>query len=225
MKGLIGKKAGMTQIFNTDGNAVPVTVIDVTSVEVVGKRTMEKDNYTAVILGMTDAKEKHLTKAQIGSFKKAGAKPKRIVREFRVDADELASFNVGEAVKVDAIFKMGELVDVTGITKGRGYQGVMKRWNFRGFGQTHGTHEYRRHPGAIGQRKTPGRVYPNKKLPGHYGVERVTTQNLEVVGIHAEQNLILIKGGVAGSNNGLVVVQPAVKSAMRAAHKVKNAKT
>jgi large subunit ribosomal protein L3 len=219
MKGIIGKKAGMTQIFNAEGNAIGVTVIDVTSVEVVGKRTMEKDQYTAVVLGMTDAKEKHLTKAQIGSFKKAGAKLKRVVKEFRVDAGELGNYNVGEAPKLEQLFKIGELVDVTGITKGRGYQGVMKRWDFRGFGQTHGTHEYRRHPGAIGQRKTPGRVYPNKKLPGHYGVEQVTTQNLEVVGLHPEKNLILVKGGVAGSNDGMVIVKPAVKSAMRAAHK------
>lgn len=221
MKGLIGKKVGMTQIFNDEGNAVPVTVIDITSCEVVGKRTMEKDQYTALVLGLVDAKEKHLTKAQVGSFKKAGAKPKRFLKEFRVDAADLGAFNIGDAVKVDAFFKKGELVDVTGVTKGRGYQGVMKRWNFRGFGQTHGTHEYRRHPGAIGQRKTPGRVYPNKKLPGHYGVEQVTTQNLEVVGLHPEKNLILVKGGVAGSNNGLVVVKPAIKGAMRAAHKAK----
>ena len=219
MKGIIGKKAGMTQIFNAEGNAIGVTVIDVTSVEVVGKRTMEKDQYTAVVLGMTDAKEKHLTKAQIGSFKKAGAKLKRVVKEFRVDAGELANYNVGEAPKLEQLFKVGELVDVTGVTKGRGYQGVMKRWDFRGFGQTHGTHEYRRHPGAIGQRKTPGRVYPNKKLPGHYGVEQVTTQNLEVVGLHPEKNLILVKGGVAGSNDGMVIVKPSVKVAMRAAHK------
>ncbi len=219
MKGLIGKKAGMTQIFNGEGNAIPVTVIDVASCEVVGKRTMEKDQYTAVVLGLVDAKEKHLTKAQIGSFKKAGAKAKRIVREFRVDAEELATYTVGEVISVDKFFKVGELVDVTGITKGRGTQGVMKRWNFRGFGQTHGTHEYRRHPGAIGQRKTPGRVYPNKKLPGHYGVEQVTMQNLEVAGVLPEKSLILVKGGVAGSNNGLVVIKPAIKGAMRAAHK------
>ena len=111
------------------------------------------------------------------------------------------------------------VIDVTGITKGRGYQGVVKRWNFRGFGQTHGTHEYRKHPGAIGQRKTPGRVYPNKKLPGHYGVEQVTTQNLEVVAVYPEKNLILVKGGIAGPNDGLVTVKPSVKLAMRAAHK------
>jgi large subunit ribosomal protein L3 len=220
MKGLIGKKAGMTQVFDAEGNAVPVTVIDVTSCEVVGKRTLEKDKYTAVVLGFKDAKEKHLTKAQVGSFKKAGAKMKRIVKEFRVGADEIGAYNVGDAIKVD-MFKANELVDVTGTTKGRGTQGVMKRWNFRGFGQTHGTHEYRRHPGAIGQRKTPGRVYPNKKLPGHYGVEQVTTQNLEVVGLHPEKNLILVKGGVAGSNDGLVVIKPSVKLALRTAHKAK----
>jgi large subunit ribosomal protein L3 len=219
MKGLIGKKVGMTQVFNDEGNVVPVTVIDITSCEVVGHRTPEKDKYSAVILGFKEAKEKHLTKAQAGNFKKAGAKAKRIVREFRVDAAELANFKIGEPVKADALFKKGELVDVTGITKGRGYQGVVKRWGFRGFGQTHGTHEYRKHPGAIGQRKTPGRVYPNKKLPGHYGVEQVTTQNLTLVDVIADKNLLLIKGGVAGHNEGLVVVKLAIKPQMRAANK------
>ncbi len=218
MKGLIGKKAGMTQVFDSEGNAVPVTVIDVSSCEVVGKRTLEKDKYTAVVLGFKDAKEKHLTKAQVGSFKKAGAKLKRIVKEFRVDADELAKYNVGDAVKVE-MFEKNQLVDVTGTTKGRGYQGVMKRWNFRGFGQTHGTHEYRRHPGAIGQRKTPGRVYPNKKLPGHYGVEQVTTQNLKVVEVIPERNLVLVLGSVPGNTDSLVIVKPAMKLAMRASHK------
>ena len=216
--GIFGKKVGMTQYFRPDGSVARCTVINTAAV-VVGKRTLERDGYSALVLGFGDAKEKHLTKAQAGSFKKAGAKAKRIVREFRVDASELASFNVGEGVKVDALFKKGDLVDVTGITKGRGYQGVVKRWNFRGFGQTHGTHEYRKHPGAIGQRKTPGRVYPNKKLPGHYGVEQVTTQNLEVVAVYPEKNLILVKGGIAGPNDGLVTVKPSVKLAMRAAHK------
>ncbi len=217
MKGLIGRKVGMTQVFDAEGNVVPVTVIDVSSCEVVGKRTQDKDKYTAVVLGLTDAKDKHLTKAQIGSFKKAGAKAKRIVKEFRVDEAELVTFNVGEAVKPD-LFEKGQVIDVTGITKGRGFQGVMKRWNFRGFGQTHGTHEYRRHPGAIGQRKTPGRVYPNKKLPGHYGVEKVTTQNLIVVEVINERGLLLVRGAVAGSNNGVVVVKPSVKTALRKAH-------
>jgi large subunit ribosomal protein L3 len=218
MKGLIGKKVGMTQVFTAEGNVVPVTVIDASSCEVVGTRTLEKDRYTAVVLGLVDAKERHLTKAQVGSFKKAGAKPKRIVREFRVSAEELASFKVGDPVKVE-MFEKGQRVDVSGVTKGRGYQGVMKRWSFRGFGETHGTHEYRRHPGAIGQRKTPGRVFPNKKLPGHYGVEKVTTQNLEVVDVIPERHLILVKGGVAGHSNGVVIVKPAVKVALRAKHK------
>ena len=219
MKGLIGKKVGMTQIFDEQGSAIPVTVIDTSSCEVVGKRTVEGDAYTAIVLGFGDAKEKHLTKPELGSFKKAGAKPKRFLKEFRVSAEELGQFNVGEAVKLDALFKKGERVDVQGVTKGRGYQGVMKRWNFRGFGETHGTHEYRRHPGAIGQRKTPGRVYPNKKLPGHYGVEKVSVQNLEVIDLIAERGLILVKGAVPGHNDGLVIVKPAIKPLLRASHK------
>lgn len=220
MKGLIGKKVGMTQVFTEDGSVVPVTVIDTTSCEVVGKRTAETDKYTAVILGIREAKEKHLTKPMAGMFKKNGAKAKRTVKEFRVSADELAKYTVGEAVKPD-MFKKGELVDVTGVTKGRGTQGVVKRWKFRGFGQTHGTHEYRKHPGAIGQRKTPGRVYPNKKLPGHYGVEQVTTQNLTVVDVIPEKNLLLVKGGVAGHGDGLVIVKPSIKLQLRESHQPK----
>ncbi|MBX7096336.1 MAG: 50S ribosomal protein L3 [Myxococcaceae bacterium] len=220
MKGLLGKKVGMTQVFDDAGEMVPVTVIDTTTCTVVGKRTAELDKYTAVTLGLGEVKEKRLTKAQIGDFKKKGAAPKRHLKEFRVSAEELTGYNVGDAVKPD-LFKKGELVDVSGITKGRGYQGVMKRWNFRGFGQTHGTHEYRRHPGAIGQRKTPGRVYPNKKLPGHYGVEAVTTQNLLVVDVIPEKNLLLVKGGIPGYSDNVVVVKPSVKSAMRAGHQAK----
>lgn len=218
MKGLIGKKVGMTQVFDDAGDMVPVTVVDISTLTVVGKRTPEKDQYSAVALGFGEIKEKKLTKAQIGSFKKAGATPRRLVKEFRVSAEELAGYNVGDAVTVE-LFKKGEQVDVTGITKGRGYQGVVKRWNFRGFGQTHGTHEYRRHPGAIGQRKTPGRVYPNKKLPGHYGVEQVTTQNLLVVDVIAEKNLLLLKGAIPGHNDGVVIIKPSIKAAIRASHK------
>ena len=220
MKGLIGKKVGMTQVFGEDGNRIPVTVIDTNGVLVVGKRTQEKDEYTAVALGIGEVKEKHLTKAQLGSFKKAGATPRKKIKEFRVNAEEAEKLTVGESVKVD-LFKKGDLVDVTGITKGRGFQGVMKRWKFRGFGQTHGTHEYRKHPGAVGQRKTPGRVYPNKKMPGHYGVEAVTTQNLLVVDVLTDKGLLLIKGGIAGHNDGIVIVKPSIKLAMRQAHKAK----
>ena len=218
MKGLIGKKIGMTQVFNDEGNLVPVTVIDVTTCQVVGKRTPEKDAYSAVTLGFGEIREKNLSKAQIGSFKKAGAAARRHVREFRVSAEEAAGFNVGEAVKAD-MFAKGQLVDVTGITKGRGFTGVMKRWNFKGSQtKTHGTHEYQRHPGAIGQRKTPGRVYPNKKMPGHYGVEQVTTQNLTVVDVDVEKGLVLVKGGVAGHNNAIVYIRPSVKVALREQH-------
>jgi large subunit ribosomal protein L3 len=217
VKGLIGKKVGMTQVFTEDGSMVPVTVIDTSSCTVVDKRTQERDEYSAVTLGFGEVKEKRLNRAQLGNFKKTGAPPRRHLKEFRITAEEAAAFTVGEAVKVD-LFTKGELVDVTGITKGRGFQGVMKRWNFRGYGQTHGTHEYRRHPGAIGQRKTPGRVYPNKKMPGHYGVEQVTTQNLTVVEVDVEKGLLLVKGAVPGHGDGIVFIHPAVKVATRAAH-------
>nr|WP_272491393.1 50S ribosomal protein L3 [Corallococcus exercitus] len=216
---MIGKKIGMTQVFNDEGNLVPVTVIDVNTCLVVGKRTPEKDQYSAVTVGFGAIREKILNKPQLGFFKKASATPRRHLREFRVTAEEAAGFNVGDAIKAD-MFSKGELVDVTGITKGRGFSGVMRRWSFKGSQtKTHGTHEYQRHPGAIGQRKTPGRTYPNKKMPGHYGVERVTTQNLTVVDVDVEKGLVLVKGAVAGHNDGIVIVRPSIKVAMRAQHK------
>ncbi|RKG87343.1 50S ribosomal protein L3 [Corallococcus terminator] len=219
MKGLIGKKIGMTQVFNDEGNLVPVTVIDVNTCLVVGKRTPEKDQYSAVTVGFGEIREKLLNKPQLGFFKKASATPRRHLREFRVTAEEAAAFNVGDAVKAD-MFTKGELVDVTGVTKGRGFSGVMRRWSFKGSQtKTHGTHEYQRHAGAIGQRKTPGRTYPNKKMPGHYGVERNTTQNLTVVDVDVEKGLVLVKGAVSGHNDSIVIVRPSIKVAMRAAHK------
>lgn len=218
MKGLIGKKVGMTQVFDGDGNMVPVTIIDTNSCIVVGKRTQEKDKYLAVTLGFGEAKEKKLNKPDAGQVKKSGAAPRKYLKEFRLSAEEIEKFNVGDAVRPD-LFTKGQLVDVTGITKGRGAQGVVKRWKFRGFGQTHGTHEYRKHPGAVGQRKTPGRVYPNKKMPGHYGVEQVTTQNLVVVDVLTDKGLLLVKGGIAGHNDGVVIVKPSIKLAMRQANK------
>ncbi|HYO65558.1 MAG TPA: 50S ribosomal protein L3 [Archangium sp.] len=224
MKGLIGKKVGMTQVFNDEGNLVPVTVVDVNTCQVVGKRTPEKDKYSAVTLGFGEIREKSLNKAKLGFFKKNGAQLRRHLKEFRVSAEEAAGFTVGDAVKAD-LFTKGQLVDVTGVTKGRGFQGVMKRWKFKGSQTaTRGTHEYRRHPGAIGQRKTPGRVYPNKKLPGHYGVEQVTTQNLTVVDVDVEKGLLLIKGTVAGHNDGIVIVRPSIKVALREQHKAARSK-
>lgn len=219
MKGLIGKKVGMTQVFNDEGNLVPVTVVDVNTCTVVGKRTPETDQYSAVVLGFGEAKEKRLTKAQVTAFKKANAPLRRHLKEFRVSAEELGGYNVGDSIKAD-LFAKGQLVDVTGITKGRGFSGVMRRWNFKGSQtKTHGTHEYQRHPGAIGQRKTPGRTYPNKKMPGHYGVEQVTTQNLTVVGVDVEKGLVLLKGTIPGHNDGIVYIRPSIKVAMREQHK------
>ncbi|MBI3183841.1 MAG: 50S ribosomal protein L3 [Myxococcales bacterium] len=219
MQGLIGKKVGMTQVFSDEGNLVPVTVIDASGCVVVGKRTPDKDGYSALMLGIGEVKEKRLSKAEAGSLKKNGAPLRRHLKEFRVSAEEADKLKVGDEVKPDLYFKKGQLVDVSGTTKGRGTQGVMKRWNFSGFAQTHGTHEYRRHPGAIGQRKTPGRVYPNKKMPGHLGVDRVTTQNLTVVEVVAEKGLLLVMGAIPGHNDAVVYVRPAVKSAIRQAHK------
>jgi large subunit ribosomal protein L3 len=218
-KGLIGKKVGMTQVFNEEGNLVPVTVIDTSSLLVVSKRTPEKDKYSSVTLGYGEIKEKALNKSQLGAFKKYGSSPRRHLKEFRVTPEDAAGFNVGDAVKPD-LFAKGQLVDVTGITKGRGFSGVIRRWSFKGsLTKTHGTHEYQRHPGAIGQRKTPGRVYPNKKMPGHYGVEQVTTQNLTVVDVDTEKGLLLVKGAVPGHDDGIVYIRPAVKVALREAHK------
>ena len=211
-KGLIGKKVGMTQVFTEEGNFVPVTVVDVSSCIVVGKRTPEKDKYSAVMLGFGEVREKSLTRAMAGVFKKNGAALRRHLKEFRISAEEAAALNVGDQLKAD-LFQKGQRVDVTGTTKGRGFQGVMKRWSFAGFRDSHGTHEYFRHPGAVGQRKTPGRVYPNKKMPGHYGVETVTTQNLTVVEVDAEKGLVLIKGAIPGHTDGIVYIRPSVKAA------------
>ena len=216
VNGLIGRKVGMTQVFLQDGTRVPVTVIDVSSCTVVGKRTPEKDKYSALTLGFGEVKEKSLSKARAGAFKKAGAPLRRHVKEFRVTQEEAAKLNVGDVVKAD-LFSKGQWVDVTGTTKGRGFQGVVKRWSFAGFKESHGTHEYRRHPGAVGQRKTPGRVYPNKKMPGRYGGEQVTSQNLEVVEVDAEKGFVLVKGCIPGHNESIVYLRPAVKQAIRAA--------
>jgi large subunit ribosomal protein L3 len=224
VKGLIGKKIGMTQVFNDEGNLVPVTVIDVSTCQVVGKRTPEKDQYSAVTLGFGEIREKILNKAERGFFKKNNAQLRRHLKEFRVTPEEAAQFNVGDAVKAD-LFAKGQIVDVTGTTKGRGFSGVMRRWSFKGSQtKTHGTHEYQRHPGAIGQRKTPGRTYPNKKMPGHYGVEQVTTQNLTVVDVDVEKGLLLVKGAIPGHNDALVIIKPSVKLSMREQHKAAKGK-
>lgn len=213
--GMIGRKHGMTRYFVESGEQVPVTVIELGPNTVVGKRTQETDEYTALRVGFGERADKHTNKPMAGEFKKAGQKAPKIVREFRLGADDLAKFEIGQVLKADA-FQKGQLVDVTGVTRGKGFTGVVKKFKVGGGIEGRGTHEYFRHIGAIGQRKTPGRVFKNKKMPGQRGVQTRTTQNLEVVSVDVENNLLLVKGAVAGHKNALVVVRPAVKPGKRA---------
>src|SRR5262245_59421684 len=166
--GVVGRKLGMTQVFAEDGTVVPCTVVETQTV-VVGKRTKEKDGYDALILGTGERKEKRTSKALGGVFKKAGVPPQQSLRELRASAEFVAGFEVGQALKVDQIFEEGQFVDVQGVTRGKGFQGVVKKFHMAGNVQTHGTHEYRRHGGSIGTRMTPGRVKLGMKLPGHMG--------------------------------------------------------
>lgn len=215
--GIIGKKLGMTQLYKEDGTVQRVTVIDVSSLTVIGKRTKEKDGYTALVFGMKDAHERHLAKAQIGAFKKANVPAKRIVRELRCDEAFASKFEVGAAVNLSDVFTPGQIVDAQGTTRGRGFSGVVRRWSFAGFVQTHGTHEYRRHGGSIGTNMTPGRTLPNVKMPGQYGNETVSILNLKVARVDAEKNLLMIEGGIPGPRNGLVLVRHGVKGRERKA--------
>ncbi len=206
--GLIGRKLGMTQIFQEDGTVVPCTVIEARPI-VVGKRTKEKDGYDALVLGTDDAKEKHLGKALIGAFKKAGVPAKRVLRELRCSADHAAKFEVGHAVSVSDVFVEGQFVDVQGTMKGRGFQGVVRRHHFAGNVQTHGTHEYRRHGGSIGQRKTPGRTFPGMRMPGQHGNRIVSVLSQKIVKLVPDEGLVLVGGGVPGAPNSFVVVRGA----------------
>jgi large subunit ribosomal protein L3 len=208
MKGIIGRKVGMTQIFDENGNAIPVTVIEAGPCVVVQKRTKEKDGYEALQLGyqeITKSEEK-IPKPYLGHFKKAGVKPMKILKEIKFS--EIDKYNVGDTITVD-IFQKGEKVDVTGSTKGRGFAGVMKRWSFGGFPKSHG-HRYHRAVGAIGCRTYPGRVHPGKRMAGHYGVDTQTVKNLEIVDVIPEKNLILVKGSIPGHKNSIVVIKSAV---------------
>jgi large subunit ribosomal protein L3 len=215
--GIIGTKLGMTQLYTDDGTVQRVTVIDMSDVVVTGKRTVEKDGYIAVVFGMKDAKEKHLAKAQVGAFKKASVAPKRILRELRCDEAFAAKFEIGAKPNLAELFEVGQKVDSQGITRGRGFSGVVRRWSFAGFVQTHGTHEYRRHGGSIGTNMTPGRTLPNIKMPGQYGSETVSVLNLKVARIDAEKGLLLIEGGIPGPKNQLVTIRHAVKKKLKRA--------
>ncbi|MCQ4161216.1 50S ribosomal protein L3 [Roseomonas sp. GC11] len=208
--GLIAKKLGMTRLFNDDGSTVPVTVLHLDQVRVVAQRTEEKDGYNAVQLGFGLAKPKNVSKPNKGHFAKAGVEAPKKVVEFRVAADAMLE----TGVKLSANhFVKGQIVDVTGTSKGKGFAGAMKRWNFSGLEATHGVSISHRSHGSTGNRQDPGKTFKNKKMAGHLGVERVTTQNLEVAGFDLEKGLLLVKGAVPGAKGGYVLVRDAVKSA------------
>jgi large subunit ribosomal protein L3 len=208
-KGIIGKKIGMTQIFDEKGNVIPVTVIEAGPCVVAQKKTAEKDGYDAVQLGFADVKEKHLTKAEKGHFEKAGVTMKKHLKEFRLD--DCSAINVGDVITADT-FAAGDKVDVTGMTKGRGYTGCVKRWNQHILRMTHGTGPIHRQPGSMGANSTPSRIFKNKHMPGQYGNERVTVQNLKVVKIDSEKNLIAVKGAIPGAKDGIVFIRDSVKA-------------
>jgi large subunit ribosomal protein L3 len=210
----------MTQIFTADGDCLPVTVLECGPCTVVRRKTSDQDGYDAIVLGYGTVDEKHahrLTKAEVGVFKKAGTPIFRHLKELRPkDAKLLGELKAGDVLTVDKVFKLNQRIDVSGITKGRGFQGVFKRWGMKGAARDSSTaHEHHRHVGAIGQRKTPGKVWKGKHLPGHYGVEAVTVQNLTVVGLDPDQNLLLVKGAVPGHAESLLFVDTAAKGQPR----------
>jgi len=207
--GLIGRKAGMTRVFTEDGVSVPVTVIEVDPNRVTCVKTVDTDGYAAVQVTTGAKKANRLSKASAGNFAKAGVEAGRGLWEFRLTGDE--EINVGDSLTVER-FEAGQKIDVTGQSKGKGFQGGVKRWNFRTQDATHGNSLSHRAPGSIGQCQTPGRVFKGKKMAGHMGAERCTVQTLEVVRVDAERNLLLVKGAVPGATGGDVIVKPAVKA-------------
>ncbi len=202
--GVIGRKVGMTRVLAKDGTAVPVTVIQVPTNYVVQVKTPEKDGYSAVQVGAVDAKEKHLTKPLIGHFNKRNVKLLRYLKEYRVDNPQ--EYQEGQELKLEEVFKPGDLVDVVGISKGRGFAGTMKRWDFGGFPKSHG-HRYHRAVGSIGNRTDPGRVWKGKKMAGHWGAEKIRVQALLIVDVIPEEGLILVKGSVPGPNKGVLFIE------------------
>ena len=209
--GLVGRKLGMTRVFTEDGVSIPVTVIEVEANRVTQLKTLETDGYTAVQVTTGVKKASRLTKAEAGNFAKAEVEAGRGLWEFRLNDGEGADLTVGSELKVD-IFADVKKADVTGISKGKGFAGVVKRWNFRTQDMTHGNSRSHRVPGSIGQNQSPGKVFKGKKMAGHLGCERVTVQSLDIVRVDVERNLLLIKGAVPGATNGDVIVKPAVKA-------------
>jgi large subunit ribosomal protein L3 len=218
--GLLARKIGMTQIFDADGDCIPVTVLECGPCTVIRRKTADRDGYDAVVLGFGAVDPKHayrLSKAEVGVFQKAGTGIFRHLREVRVkDAKLLGDLKAGDVLTVDKVFRPSQRIDVSGVTKGRGFAGVVKKWGMKGAARDASTsHEHHRHPGAIGQRKTPGKVWKGKHLPGHYGTDNVTVQNLTVAGVEPEQNLLLVKGAVPGHADGLLFVDTAAKGQPR----------
>ncbi len=209
-KGIIGKKMGMTQIFDEKGNVVPVTVIEAGPCVVVQKKTVENDGYAALQIGFGDVTAKHVNKPMKGHFDKSDVAPKKTLREFRLaDCD---AFNVGDVIKAD-VFASGDRVDVVGTSKGKGYAGAIKRWNFHRLKGAHGTGPVARHAGSLGACSSPSRVYKGTKAAGHLGCERVTVQNLDVIKVDVENNLIAVRGAVPGPRGGIVLLSDSVKKA------------
>jgi large subunit ribosomal protein L3 len=219
MNGLLGQKVGMTAVFDESGRQIPITVIQTEGNVVVDKKTTERDGYNAVVLGYGERTTKGVNAPLLGFYKKQGivsevdgrATVKRHLREFRVDKETLDGLKIGETIQAANLFTVGEVVDVVGTSKGRGFTGVMKRYNFRGGKATHGVHEYYRHGGSIGSNTTPARVFKNKKMPGHHGNARTTIQNVVVVDVREEAGLVLLRGGVPGPRGGLVMLTQPVK--------------
>lgn len=209
-KAILGKKIGMTQLFDETGKVVPVTVIEAGPCVVVQKKSVENDGYDAVQLGYGELKEKKANKPQKGHFAKAGVAVKKYLKEFRLD--DCSALNVGDEVKAD-VFAAGDKVDVTGTSKGKGYAGVIKRWNFSRLKETHGTGPVHREVGSMGACSDPSRIMNGKKMPGQLGNEQVTVQNLDVVKVDAEQNLIVVKGAIPGPKGGVVYLKNTVKNA------------
>ena len=208
-KAIIGRKVGMTQIFTPEGKVIPVTVVEAGPCPVVQIKTVEKDGYAALKLGFDETSEKRLNKPELGQFKKAGVKPQKVLKEFRLA--DLSSYEVGKEVTV-SIFKEGEKVDVVGTSKGHGYTGVIKRWNQRRLKETHGVGPVHREVGSMWANSTPSRVFKGKKMAGQYGHEKVTIQNLEIVKVDVQRNALLIKGAIPGPVKGIVTIADSVKA-------------
>ncbi len=206
--GIIARKLGMTQIFLEDGSVVPVTIVEASPCTVIQKKTREKDGYNALQLGFLPKNAQRVNKPLSGHFKKAGVGPTYHLKEFRVE--DVGGYEPGQMVSLN-LFKPGDVVDITGLSKGKGFTGVMKRHGFHGSPGSHGTHEYFRHGGSVGANSFPARVFKNMKMPGHHGNQRVTLQNIKVLDIKEDQNLILLKGGIPGGRHSWVLIRSATK--------------